>query len=175
MSPHWWVGFPGAGLPGLIGLSSALGATALPLVTDVADRQLGAWWRAGELMVGVEAEGIALRPLVGPDPISLPQDLSAWQVIGASCADAPQATFTLGERVVVARAVGSAEQPRVQLVVDDEVRAEGSLAPPAVPCEIVVAQLDPLPGLEILVAWRAGDGDAVVRGLSIFRAPVSLP
>lgn len=157
-------------------LSVALAATPLDLAVDVAEADLQAWWRPGELLVGVPARGdrTALRPLVDLNPTTLPADLTGWTELGASCSTPARGELVVGGQTVSARVAGPPEQRVLLLEVGEELRAQQSLGRPLRPCSVHLGQADALPGIEVMVSWEFGEGAAATRGLSVFRVPEAL-
>jgi len=159
--------------------SPAHAASPLLPAADVADIDLRAWWRQGELVVGLpEAPGRpGLRPLESLAPVMLPADLDAWAALGDSCVTRPESRLKVGERKLTARVTASAEGPVVQLLDGKQVVAVNALGRPALVCEVLLADADALPGPEILVAWRLEVGDEAggeLRGFTVWRVPESL-
>lgn len=163
-------------LPVLLLLSGVLLATP-PLVpaADVADLELRAWWREGELVVGMpdQAGRPGMRPLESLAPIVLPDDLTGWAAVGEACVTRPESRADLEGQRVVARVTTAGEGPVIQLLAGRQVLAENALGRPARVCEVLLAQADALPGPEVIVAWRmelAKDGPEL-RGLTVYRVP----
>lgn len=161
-------------------LWSAPAGAVVPLLpaADVADVGLKAWWRAGELVVGMPDQPgqPGLRPLVSLEPTALPADLSAWAAVGEHCVTDPESRGLVGGSPYKARVVGSGEGPVVQLLRQDEVVAANALGRPARVCEVLLAEADALPGLELVVAWRMelGTEGQELLGITVYRIPESL-
>lgn len=156
--------------------SLALAAPPLDLAVDVAEAGLQAWWRPGELLVGVPGRGdrTALRPLVDLNPTTLPSDLSGWTDLGTGCSTPARGELEVDGVSLSARIAGPPEQRVLLLEVDGELRAQQSLGRPVRPCAVRLGQADALPGVEIMVSWDFGEGAAATRGLSVFRVPEAL-
>ena len=142
---------------------------------DVAQVGLVAWWRQGELLVGIpdSDERPGMRPLVNPTPTPLPGDLSGWEPVGHSCQDMPHAVALVGQHPVEGVVLGDDAQPIIALVQGDRVLAQNTLGRPAQVCEIRIVQADQLPGMELVVAWRTADKPPV-SGITVFRIPEAL-
>ena len=146
----------------LLALTAALLAApagaATPLVpaADVADVGLQGWWQDGALLLG--HPGVhgrpGVRPLDGLTPVVLPSDLSAWAEVGGDCVPAPESRATVDGRLLVARITATQEGPVVQVLHGERVVAHNALGRPARVCEVLLAQADGLPGVEVVVAWR---------------------
>lgn len=168
-------------------------AAPAPLVqaADVADRGLHGWWKEGALLLGHPAvEGRpGVRPLAELEAVVLPTDLSSWAEVGATCVAEPQSRVAIDGRELVARVTATAEGPVIQVLDGQRVVAHNALGRPARVCEVLLAQADALPGVEVVVAWRmeivtaqtraepaALEGqeppdDAELRGFTIYRLP----
>ena len=138
----------------------AAAPAAPPLIpaADVAEPALMAWWREGDLLVGVPTrEGRpGLRPLVSLAPVALPASFDGWTPIGESCEPDPTADAVIDGQTVTAEVEGPLEAPLVVLRSDDRVLASNVLSRPVRACDLRIAQADDLPGLEVIVAWRQG-------------------
>ena len=157
-------------------LALALSAPPLMPVLDLAEPGVVAWWREGELLVGVPGrEGRpGLRPLVDLSPITLPEDLTAFELLGADCAEGPvsSAAATIDGHPVRLEVTSAEGAPILRLLgQDDRVLATNTLGRPARICALRLVQADALPGLEAIVSWRTGEATAEVAGLSVFRIP----
>jgi len=143
--------------------------------TDVAQVGLVAWWRQGELLVGIpDAEDRpGMHPLVNNMPTPLPGDLSSWEPVGHTCDDHPRGVAAIGDAAVEAVVLGDAVQPVIALMQGERVIAQNALGRPAQVCEIRIVQADKLPGLELVVAWRT-EGDTPIQGITVFRIPEAL-
>lgn len=156
---------------------SSVAVAAPPLVpaADVADVELRAWWRAGELVVGMpdQAGRPGLRPLESLAPTVLPDDLDDWAAVGDSCVTRPESRGDLDGQRVVAKVTASAEGPVIQLLSGKTLLAENALGRPARVCEILLAEADALPGPEVVVAWRMelGADQGELRGVTVYRVP----
>ncbi|MDP6932683.1 MAG: hypothetical protein QGG40_07185 [Myxococcota bacterium] len=142
-------------------------------VADIADEGLHAWVKEGELLVGVpdDDERPGIRPLVGLAPLVLPEDLSDWTPVGIRCKTIKMHAARIGERSIVAEVTGPDSHPSVRLVSEGKVLAEAPLGHPAQVCEVLVAQADIVPGLEVLVAWRMEQHQPPLQGLTVYRIP----
>jgi hypothetical protein len=158
-------------------LGSALGAIP-PLMpaADAAQPGLHAWWREGELLLGVPsaAERPAMRPLVDLAHFTLPTDFSGWEPIGKTCQADPRASAALEQVPIECTVTGTAIHPVIRLVQGTRVLAESALGRPAKVCEIRIVQADDMPGLELIVAWQMGKGETQVNGFNIFRIPEAM-
>jgi hypothetical protein len=155
--------------------SSAQATPPLMPATDIAQVGLVAWWRQGELLVGVPSapDRPGMRPLVSTMPAPLPSDLSSWEPIGHTCQPSPRGLGSLGKTPIEAVVIGDEEQPIIALMMQKRVVAQNALGHPAQVCEIRIVQADQLPGLELIIAWRMG-GDGAARGVTVFRIPEAL-
>lgn len=164
-------------LPPLAVLAGSPAAAAPPLMpaADVADEGLRAWWRQGELVVGKPDQPgrPGLRPLASLAPTVLPDDLPTWATIGEDCVPRPESQADLEGQRVTARVLATAEGPVIQLLSGEQVLAENALGRPARVCEVLLAEADALPGLEVIVAWRMerAPGPGELRGLTVYRVP----
>ncbi|MCK6504766.1 hypothetical protein L6R53_15400 [Myxococcota bacterium] len=156
-------------------LTPARAAPPLVLAADVADEGLRAWWRAGELVVGKpdEAGRPGLRPLVSLAPAVLPEDLSTWAAVGETCVPHPESQADLEGQRVTARVLATAEGPVIQLVAGETLLAENAIGRPVRVCEVLLAEADAIPGLEVVVAWRMerAPGPGELRGFTVYRVP----
>ena len=157
-------------------LSSGIAAAEPPLVlaADIGAQEMQIWWRPGELLVGDpnSESRPGLRPLLSDAPLSLPPDLSAWTPVGETCQQPPRAEATLdGQPVIASIHTDPTQQQRVRLIAGDRLIAESTLGRPVDVCEIRIDEADSLPGPEVIVAWRFGDGEQQIRGLTVFRVP----
>jgi hypothetical protein len=157
-------------------LSSGLAAAEPPLVlaADIGAQEMKIWWRPGELLVGDPAseKRPGLRPLISDASLTLPTDLSAWTPVGETCQDPPRTEATLdGQPVIVSIHTDPTQQQLVRLIAGDRLIAENTLGRPVQVCEIRINEADPLPGPEVIIAWRFGEGAQEIRGLTVFRVP----
>lgn len=154
-------------------LSVAFAAPPLVQAADLASPGLEVWWREGELLAGVSGQAgrPGVRPLVDLAPIALPQDLSGWTRIGATCKPSPTAAATLGDLAVVAALTGTPQEPVVELRAGERIVASAAVGRPARACDIAVLQADTLPGLEVVVVWMPLDPDSSLRGLQVYHVP----
>ncbi|NOY25449.1 MAG: hypothetical protein GXP62_06205 [Oligoflexia bacterium] len=148
-----------------------------PLVpaADVAEVGLHAWWRSGELVMGLpDREGRpGLRPLDSLVPVVLPDDLHEWAAVGETCVTRPESGGEIDGQRVLAKVRATAQGPVIELLAGDQVLAENALGRPAQVCEVLLVQADKLPGLEVIVAWRMelGPDQPGLRGLTVYRVP----
>lgn len=155
----------------LFWVTAANAATPLVPAAEVADQGLSAWWKAGDFIVGrPDAEDKpAVRPLIGPETTTLPASMEGWTPLGASCDDeAPKADANWGETKLNA-AVSNADEanPAVELVVAGRLTVRQGLGKPARICALLIGESDPVPGPELIVAWRMDK----VHGFTIFHIP----
>lgn len=146
----------------------------LILAADIGDRGMQIWWRPGELLVGDTASPTrpGLRPLISDAPLILPEDLSVWTPVGETCQDPPRAEAMLdGQPVTVSIHTDPTQQQLVRLIASERLIAENTLGRPVQVCEIRLDEADPIPGHEVIVAWRFGEGVDQIRGLTVFRVP----
>ena len=146
----------------------------LVLAADIGDRSMQIWWRPGELLVGdpTSPSRPGLRPLVSDAPLILPEDLSVWTPVGETCQDTPRAEATLdGQLVTASIHTDPTQQQQVRLIASERLIAENTLGRPVQVCELRINEADSLPGPEVIVAWRFGEGEAQIRGLTVFRVP----
>ena len=143
---------------------------------DVAQAELVGWWREGELLVGVPTapDRPGMRPLTSLAPMPLPTDLSGWEPIGHSCAEHPRGVAAIEDSPVEGRVGGTDDHPVVELIRGDRVVARNALGRPAEICEIRIVQADSLPGLELIIAWRAPGKGPSIQGITVFHIPESL-
>lgn len=159
----------------------ARAALPLVLVADVADLGLRAWWRPGELVLGKpdEAGRPGLRPLVSLAPVVLPVDLESWAALGEACVSRPESRAREDGARLRAQVLASAEGPVIQLLDGQELLATNALGRPAQVCDLLLAEADAMPGLEVIVSWRlelggerpAEGGGAELRGYTVYRVP----
>lgn len=155
----------------LLTCAAALAAPPLVVAVDEAEPGLRAWWREGELLVAPPAGDPrpGVRPLVGPAPVVLPQDLGGWTPLLGDCPErAPTAALPLGDETAMVDVTQTEHSLVLRVKVADRTVAEGSLGRPATPCSLHVGQADALPGYEVLLGWRTAAG---VHGLTVFRVP----
>jgi hypothetical protein len=161
-------------LPALLHGDTASAEPPLVLAADIGDRGMRIWWRPGELLVGDPASEVrpGLRPLISDAPLILPADLSAWTAVGETCQDPPRAEALLdGQPVTASIHTDPTQQQMVRLIAGDRLIAENVLGRPVQICELRIDEADPLPGPEIIIAWRFGEGEQQIRGLTVFRVP----
>jgi hypothetical protein len=158
-------------LPTLLTSAVALAAPPLVVAVDEAEPGLRAWWREGEVLVAPPAGDPrpGVKPLVGPAPIVLPDDLEGWTPLLGECPERPPtAALPVGGRTATVLVDASEKNVMLQVKLEDRVIAEGALGRPAVPCSLHIGQADALPGYEVLLGWRTPAG---VQGLTVFRVP----
>ena len=146
----------------------------LILAADIGDHGMHIWWRPGELLVGDPSSEArpGLRPLISDAPLILPEDLSEWTPVGETCQESPRAEASLeGQPVVVSIHTDPTRQLMVRLIAGNRLIAENTLGRPVQVCEIRIDEADPLPGAEVIIAWRFGEGESQIRGLTVFRVP----
>ena len=150
-------------------------APPLLVAADLGEPDMMVWWRSGDLLTGnPKAEGRpGLRPLATEGPTVLPDDLSGWTPVGESCTEPPVATGTIDSADVKVTVIADpAAHQIVRLTAGKHILAENTLGRPATVCSVMLAEADALPGPEILVSWRVGEGtDSAIRGLTVFRVP----
>ena len=140
------------------------------------DRNMQIWWRAGELLVGDPTSEArpGLRPLISDAPLILPEDLSGWTPVGEVCQEPPRAEATIdGQPVTASIHTDPTQQQLVRLIASERLIAENTLGRPVQVCEIRISEADPLPGPEVIIAWRFGEGESQIRGLTVFRVPLT--
>ena len=146
-----------------------------PLETVQATAGVGlrVWWRQGALMVAASGEAGApfSYPLQPTKKGELPATLSGWSPLGETCALRPEATIELDGELATARVVGTADRPVLALVRGRRRVAAGALGQAAEICALFLGEADSIPGPELLVLWRIGEGAAQLRGLTIMRVP----
>lgn len=160
----------------LLGLILTLGWAAPPLILtrDVGGAGMQAWFKPGDLLVGTPniAGRPGMRPLISDAQMVLPVDLEGWTPIGDTCQDPPRATNTINNVQVTATVtVDPTGHQIARLRAGDLILAEGAFTRPAQICALVLAEVDPLPGMELLIAWRLGDKPDDLRGLTVYRVP----
>jgi hypothetical protein len=136
----------------------------------VAQQGLEAWWRPGDLLlVATGPSGReAWRPLADdPSPHPAPPALPGWTRVGAACAPAPTAAFTLAGKPARAWISGPPAAPEVRVERDGVPVAAATLGQPASVCALHVGEADAVPGLEIVVTWTVGG----LQGLTVLRVP----
>lgn len=154
--------------------ASVLHATPpLVLAADVAETGLRVWWRPGDLLIGPPAGDPrpGMRPLCGPAEVAIPTEISGWTALGATCPGVLAHTFNLDGEPATATPEGTWEAPVIRLRSKGRVIAEAPLGRPGRVCEIAVGEADAVPGLEVMVTWRLGEGASELRGLNIYRIP----
>lgn len=161
----------------LLMLAPAAPSAAPPLLVaaDLGEPGMKVWWRSGDLLTGSPAAAgrPGLRPLTTDGPITLPDDLSGWTPVGEDCAEPPTATGTIDKTEVRVSVIADPTAHQiVRLTAGEHILAENTLGRPATVCSVTLAEADALPGPEILVSWRVGEGTpAAIRGLTVFRVP----
>ena len=186
-----WV-FPGLSMhPSLLRAVSLCGAVllssvfALPVgavpplmvAAEVAGESLEVYVRPRSLLVARQtaSTGMALRPLEGEASSPLPADLDKWTALPPDgCrTKAPSFRWMRGERQAMAQVTGEWTAPVVELVVDDTVVAMGPLGRAAHVCRVHVADVDAIPGEEILLLWQTSLQEPSTRGLTVMRVPAT--
>ena len=150
------------------------------------------YFQPGELLVGAPTlpGRPALRPLRGDDSVELPQELDDYEELSAGCpepepTDEASGLVPRGDAGVLTRGDiggdGRLEQvrvvrqspttpPRVQVIRDDVLVAEGTLPVPALPCRGLVAEAEPEAPPALLLVWTSrGAGHTV--GVTVFELP----
>ncbi len=161
-----------------LSLSTIGTAHALPPLVkaaDLAQPNIEAFWREPGFLVCVPSQpGLpGQMPLEDSRPLQLPKDLESWTVIGQSCQAQPRHHTRLAGVPIEAAVSGDAIHPTVQLWMGGRPVAEALLGRPAKVCEIQIIEADAIQGLEIVVAWRLSN-DQALRGFTIYRVPESL-
>ncbi|MGB0640231.1 MAG: hypothetical protein ACPGTU_12900 [Myxococcota bacterium] len=157
-------------------MPKALAVPPLVPAADIAQPDLKAWWQEGDFIVAVtDSPGKqAMRPLVNPTPIPLPNGLESYEQLGVQCQDTPVATGTYGGVPIVGVVTGDGMSPKVQILRDGRPIAENLLGRPASICEMRLAQADTVPGLELIVAWQINTEIKPIKGFTIYRIPEAL-
>ena len=159
-------------------LSLSLPAAALPplvVAADVARPGLKAWVKPGKLMIGAPDDDgkPAICPLDGVSPLQVPATLDEWTVIGAECQTPPEAVSSFVGAPIKAIGAGDAMHPVVQLLIDGRPVAEGLLGRPANICALHIAEVDAIPGPELIAAWQI-PGTPAIQGYTVYRIPEAL-
>ena len=155
------------------GLSApAFALPPLVIAADVAQPELSAFAKEGELWVGMpnQPERPGMRPLVDTQARTLPPSLEGFEIIGEECQPVPGDSAEFGGRPVKATVAGDAMQPVIRLERDERPIAHSLLGRPATVCSLHLLNIDRVPGLEVLVAWRFEE----LRGFTVYRIPESL-
>jgi len=161
----------------LVGLLSGVGAAwALPPLQAVhatAGVGMRVWWRPGSLLVAASGEPGA--PFTYPLEINkkgtLPATLSGWTPLGETCAPRPEASMELDGETATAKVIGTPDRPALALVRGLRRVAAGPLGQAAEVCALFLGEADAIPGPELLVLWRIGEGPSQLRGLTVMRVP----
>jgi hypothetical protein len=154
-------------------LGAQLTTSPMPLVFEIAEPGLRVWWREGDLLVA-PPEGDprpAIRPLVGLAPVILPEKMDDWNPLSTTCSPDPSAEFQLQGSDAQAHWMPPWTTPTVELRFETRVIASASLGRPLEPCTLVAANVDSIPGLELLVLWQMEGVEAPTLGLSVLRIP----
>ncbi len=158
-------------------LASSVARALPPLVpaADVAQDDLQAWWKPGDLVVGIPCEKgrPGMRPLVDLQPRKMPQNAADWTVIGTDCPAPTQASSTYCGHPIQAEVTGDKLHPKLRLLINGRVVAENLLGRPAVVCELHIGDADAVVGPELIVSWRP-EKQSSLRGLTVYRIPEAL-
>ncbi len=150
----------------------------LMVAAEVAGESIDVYVRSRALLVARQTAsgGIALRPLEEGDATSpLPADLEKWTALPSDgcTSQAPSFRWKRGERQATARVSGEWTSPLVEILLDDTVVAMGPLGRAAHVCRVHVAELDAIPGEEILLLWQTSLDAPYTRGLTVMRVPAT--
>jgi len=153
----------------------ALALPPLVVAADVARPDLQAFWKDGDLLIGLPSEPgrPGQRPLQGHSPIQLPTNLSAWTAIGETCEKTPRGEGQFGGVAIEAVAAGDAMHPKVELWMHGRPVARTLLGRPATICALHVLNADSVQGPELITAWRM-DSPNPIRGFTVYRIPEAL-
>lgn len=151
----------------------ALASTPLTKDFEIAEIGLRVYWREGNLIVAPPKEDPrpAIRPLAGMAPIQLPSEMSDWNQLGPECNPEPSLLFDWDGQIAEAKWVTSNDLVVVEITVNHLTVATAAIGRPHTPCRMVTAQVDELPGFELLLLWNAPVPDESVNGLTVFRLP----
>ena len=163
-----------------LGLSVPHSAHAVPplvLAAEVAGESVEIYVRPGSLLLSqrkADTPGLALRPLEGNGTSPLPADLDRWTAVPfGDCSGAPSFRWKRQAQQLVARVTGEWTAPMIEVTVDESVVAMAPLGRPARVCALHVADLDHIPGEEILVLWQTTPEASKSRGLTVMRVPAT--
>jgi hypothetical protein len=163
-------------IPTLV-LNASLATSPMPQVFETAEPGLRVWWREGDLLVA-PPEGDprpAIRPLAGLAPLILPEQMNDWNPLGLECSTEPSAEFQLENTAATAYWMPPWTTPSVEVRYGEQVVASAALGRPLQPCAIVAANVDSIPGLELILLWQMTGTDAPIRGLTVLRIPAVVP
>lgn len=157
----------------LLGAGAARALPPLEPVHATAGVGMRVWWRPGALMVAASGEPGA--PFTYPLEINkkgtLPPTLSGWSPLGETCAPRPEAAIELDGEPAVAKVIGTPERPGLALTRGRRRVAAGPLGQAAEICALFLGEADGIPGPELMVLWRIGEGPSQLRGLTVMRVP----
>ena len=149
----------------------------LVLAVEVAGESVEVYLRPGDLLLSQnksETPGLALRPLEGDGPSPLPADLDRWTALPfGDCDGAPSFRWKREDQNMAARVTGEWTAPMVEVLVGGTVVALAPLGRPAHVCGLHVANVDNIPGEEILVLWQTTPQATTSRGLTVMRVPAT--
>jgi hypothetical protein len=162
----------------VLSFSLSTPSSALPplvVAADVARPDLQGFWKTGDFIVGLPHQQgrPGVRPLTGSEPILLPSDTQSWATVGQNCHPQPKATGQFGGRPVAVVVIEDPTHPRVQMWMNERPIAEALLGRPSTVCEILLANIDAVPGPEVLISWRI-DGQKDLRGFTVLKIPEAL-
>lgn len=157
----------------------AWSAPPLLVAAEIAAPDIHIYVRAGSMLVvqpSPDGPPTALRPLVDDTTVPVPADLSGWtRLTHSPCTAAEPYRWQRGDAQTVVRAVGTWQQPRIEVTMEELVVSSGTLSRPSRICRVHAGQLDALPGEEIVVLWQTAPAatptGANVLGVSVLRIP----
>jgi len=161
----------------LWGLFSTSAQALPPLVpaADLAQNGLQAWWKPGELMVGMPNEHgrPGMRPLVDLHPKLMPENQTGWTLLGESCPTPTHIDGVFCGHRLRAEVAGDALHPTLRLLIEGRAVAENLLGRPALICDLHIGEADSVVGPELIVSWRPSK-DSPMRGYTVYRIPEAL-
>lgn len=160
--------------------STASAAPPLMPAAEVAGSALEVYAKPGELLVvqpTPAGDRVALHPLSKEpsSPAPAPRDLAGHTRVGAgTCPKSPPSfRWSHGEAKASVQAAGPWDAPVVELTIDGERVATAALGRAAHVCALYAANLDALPGEEVVVVWRVSREDTATHGVTVLRVPAT--
>ena len=157
----------------LLGLSTPADADeGLVQLAQAAAEGGRVWLQQDSLVVGSVREGErrATRPLQDYAPMILPPDMSDFVLLGEGCegplrSEADEGGFEV--RILATTPIPNAEG---RLFRGRDTLARVTLPAGVVPCETLLLDLSPHPGLEAVVVWRLGR----TAGVTVWSTPLGI-
>ena len=130
------------------------------------------WLQQDSLVVGnvSQQERRATRPLQDYAPMVLPRDMSDFVLLGEGCSGPFRSEVEEGGfevRILARTPIPNAE---ARLFRGSETLARVSLPSGVVPCETLLLDISPHPGLEAVVVWRLGQ----TAGVTVWSTPLGI-